>query len=115
MLDIPDELAPLSLEDDLKESAFAIYHRGVAKIQQEERRKFTETVQGILDDSNKTAHGKNKKAIEAIKDHAQWVFDEEKKLYRKRINDAIAAEKAKLALLITNIKAYAKSRVSDPA
>ena len=82
MLDIPDELAPLSLEDDLKESAFAIYHRGVAKIQQEERRKFTETVQGILDDSNKTAHGKNKKAIEAIKDHAQWVFDEEKKLYR---------------------------------
>ena len=115
MLDIHDEFAPLSLEDDLKESAFVIYHRGVAKIQQEERRKFTETVQGILDDANKTSHGKNKKEIEAIKDHAQWVFDEEKKLYRKRINDAIASEKEKLALLITNIEAYARSRVSDPA
>lgn len=104
----------LSLEDDLKESAFNIYHRSVAKIQQEERNKLMETAQVICGDANKLIGGKNKDQIEKIRSRAQWIYDEEKKLHRKRLDDAIKVEKEKLVLLLSNIEAYARTRVQAP-
>lgn len=104
-----------SLEDDLKESAYSRYHKRIGKVQQEERKKLLETAQLICDDANKIVNGKNKQQVEEIRSHAQWVFDEEKKMYRKRIDDATKAEKEKLALLLTNIEAYARSAVPSPA
>ena len=102
-----------SLEDDLKESVYAIYHKEVSKVILEERKKLLDTAQSICDEANKliTSKPHTKKEIREIQERAQWTFDEEKKMYRQRIDDAIKKKREKLALLLTNIEAYARTRV----
>lgn len=96
-----------SLSDDLKESAYGIYHRSVTKIQQQEHKKLYETAQLICEEANKML-SKNPHKKKELTERAQWTLDEEKKLSKQRIENVITLERKKLDLLLSQISLWMK-------